>query len=274
MVADTDGCVLINSARSGLIRIPRLFCRIGDRGGSALVLSHFKGHEIYAFGGTLKNLGMGFVGRQTKADIHHFKAGVDSEKCRGCRKCVKACTHRAIEFDEDEKVAFVNPDICLGCFMCLGSCQHGALSMTMGELEEIKGPRAKEIIGKHITDALILSAKQATNIFQPGHLLYVTDLTRITAYCDCDVGARATLVKRHLPRYLLRQDIGYLASTNPVALDQACVDLVIAQIGEDTWHKRHSAFPFYFPVALHCQTEMAEELGMGTRKYNLIELSI
>ena len=51
-------------------------------------LTHFKGHEMTGFGGAIKNIGMGCGSRAGKKDQHNDgKPSIDSEKCRGCRRC-------------------------------------------------------------------------------------------------------------------------------------------------------------------------------------------
>jgi uncharacterized Fe-S center protein len=60
-------------------------------------------------------------------------------------------------------------------------------------------------------------------------------------------------------------DIGIMASSDPVALDQASADIVNARYGGDFW--RH-LFP---EIDWTVQLSYAEELGLGSRKYELIE---
>ena len=64
------------------------------------------------------------------------------------------------------------------------------------------------------------------------------------------------------------QDIGILASTDPVAIDQACMDLVIQS---DDPGKEHFMERVNSRNGIHT-IEAAEELGIGTREYELIQL--
>ena len=58
-------------------------------------------------------------------------------------------------------------------------------------------------------------------------------------------------------------DIGILASTDPVALDQACVDLALAAPGSESLKNRIED-----RNGLHT-LEHAEEIGLGSRQYEL-----
>lgn len=60
----------------------------------------------------------------TKGDQHVQKARIDSEKCKRCEKCVKACPQRAI--NEYFKVV---KDKCIGCLKCAKVCKHGAIEI-------------------------------------------------------------------------------------------------------------------------------------------------
>ena len=64
------------------------------------------------------------------------------------------------------------------------------------------------------------------------------------------------------------QDIGILASTDPVAIDQACIDLVYNS--EDNG-KEHFIERVESRNGIHT-IEVAEELGVGSREYDLINI--
>jgi len=91
----------------------------------------------------------------------------------------------------------------------------------------------------------------------------------ITPDCDCASWSDASIVP----------DVGILASKDPVAIEQASLDLVNAQQGrKDTVLQSSLApgkdkFKSLFPTvdAKH-QISYAEKLGLGTRKYDLIEI--
>ena len=75
---------------------------------------------------------------------------------------------------------------------------------------------------------------------------------------DCDCLSR--------PAAPTMADIGILASLDPVALDQACVDLVYAAPDSADLIKRIESRNGIVTL------EHAEKIGMGSRKYTLIKL--
>jgi uncharacterized Fe-S center protein len=100
-------------------------------------------------------------------------------------------------------------------------------------------------------------ACQAVLTAQP-NMLFVNVMNNLSVDCDCDSN----------PAPPKMADIGILASTDPVALDQACVDLVYASDDD-------SADLIARIESLDGQhvLEAAEKLGVGSRAYELVEVS-
>ena len=70
-----------------------------------------------------------------------------------------------------------------------------------------------------------------------------------------------------LPIRPIAPDVGILASDDPVALDQACVDLTVAATGgQDPFRATHPHVDWTIQLAY------GEELGLGSRKYVLSEV--
>lgn len=83
-------------------------------------LSHFKGHEATGFGGALKNIGMGCGSRAGKMQQHASgKPAINTDVCRGCRRCAKECGSDAIYYVD--KKAVIDYDKCKGCGRCIGA---------------------------------------------------------------------------------------------------------------------------------------------------------
>ena len=61
-------------------------------------------------------------------------------------------------------------------------------------------------------------------------------------------------------------DIGILASTDPVALDQACLDLVSKAEGNEKFMWRLEDLQGVHTL------EHAEEIGLGSRAYTLVDI--
>ena len=89
------------------------------------------------------------------------------------------------------------------------------------------------------------------------NMLFVNVMNNLSVDCDCDSN----------PAPPKMADIGVLASTDPVALDQACVDLVYASDDNsadliERMESRNGAYVL----------EAAESLGVGSRAYELVEI--
>lgn len=89
-------------------------------------------------------------------------------------------------------------------------------------------------------------------------IAYVTAMVNISKDCDCDGSAGEPIMK----------DIGLLASTDPVALDRACLDLIYNSNdpGKDELISRIES-----KKGAHI-IETAEQLGAGTTDYEMIEI--
>ena len=89
-----------------------------------------------------------------------------------------------------------------------------------------------------------------------GNILYINVMNRLSVDCDCDGN----------PAEPDMHDIGILASYDPVALDQACVDLVYgAEDGQSLIDRIESR------NGLHT-LEQAEKIGLGSREYELVNI--
>ena len=89
-----------------------------------------------------------------------------------------------------------------------------------------------------------------------GKILYVNVMNRISIDCDCDPSLSEPEI----------HDIGVLASLDPVALDQACVDLALAAPGSESLRERIKSRDGTHTL------EYAEQIGLGSRKYELVKL--
>ena len=91
-----------------------------------------------------------------------------------------------------------------------------------------------------------------------GKIAYVNVMKNLSVDCDCCVVAEDPCMK----------DIGILSSLDPVAIDQACIDLVVNS--EDPG-KEHFMERVNSRNGIHT-IEAAADLGLGSREYELIEL--
>ena len=89
-----------------------------------------------------------------------------------------------------------------------------------------------------------------------GNILYINVMNRLSVDCDCNGS----------PAEPDMHDIGILASFDPVALDQACVDLVYqAEDGSSLIERIESR------NGLHT-LEQAEKIGLGSREYKMVNI--
>ncbi len=206
---------------------------------SMVVVTHFKGHELSGFGGTIKNLGMGCSARQGKLAQHSTVAPiVNSKNCTSCGTCIAHCPAGAIGIVSD--AAFIDPDKCIGCADCIVLCPEKTINVNWNE--------ASSTVQKKMVEHALGAIKGKKD-----RILYVAFVNQLSPYCDC---------YGHNDRPMA-PDVGILASADPVALDQACADLVIQAAGRDPFRETHPSIDWEIQLAY------GEELGLGTRVYTL-----
>jgi hypothetical protein len=221
-------------------------------------VSHFKGHEMTGFGGAIKNIGMGGGSRAGKMHQHNDgKPVVEQDVCRGCRLCARECGSDAISYESGK--AYIHQEICKGCGRCIGACAFDAIHATSGTAADMLGRKMAEYT------AAICAGKPCF------HISLIMD---VSPNCDCHGENDAPI----LP------DIGMLASFDPVALDQACVDLCQAaeplpnsqladNLARPGWHHHHDHFKDSNPNISWQETlAHGEKIGLGMREYELIRM--
>ncbi len=125
--------------------------------------------------------------------------------------------------------------------------------------ENIHGAGKPEEIWTADHDSFLESMAEAdkTIMDYEKNIVFINVMANMSVDCDCCAVAEDPCMK----------DIGILASTDPVALDQACIDLVYNSTdpGKDHLIKRIESRNGIHTI------EEAEKLKVGTRKYDLIE---
>ncbi len=217
-------------------------------------LSHFKGHELAGFGGTIKNLAMGCAPRQGKKEQHCVRFFVEKHRCVGCGECRKVCPQDAITVTD--RKASIETALCIGCGECLTVCQNKSI-MTNWETE-MQG----------FTERMVEYAKGALT-GKKGRTAFFNFLINITPDCDCVPWSDAPIVP----------DIGILCSHDPVALDKASLDLVNAQMGIAGTHLKTNHHPgehkfngLWDNTMGDVQISYAEKIGLGSSQYELIRI--
>lgn len=224
------------------------------RADAMVVVSHVKGHEATGFGGALKNVGMGLGSRSAKQRMHaDFRPEVTAEQCTGCGRCVTWCPVGAIAIGPD-RVATVDYELCYGCGECVASCPHGGIA-TQWKTE----PSAiQEKIVEHTMGALA---------GKDGKVVYLSFVTNVSPDCDCWGFSDAPIIP----------DVGVLASSDIVAIEQAAYDLVVQAAGlagsrGEGSAPGHDTFTAITGVDGTRAIAYAEEMGLGSRAYELVTI--
>ena len=219
-------------------------------------MNHFKGHEMTGFGGALKNIGMGSGSRGGKLEMHSSsKPVIEQNNCVSCGMCIKNCAHNALSFNENKK-AFINYNLCVGCGQCVALCMFNAAQVDWNE----QGTTANEKIAEYSYAVL----KDKPNF-------HISFLMNISPNCECWSSNDAAIVN----------DLGIMASFDPVSLDMACVDMVNAAtfnkgsiLDDEHFHEGEDKF-----THIHANTNWrsginhAVEIGLGKSEYELIEVN-
>ena len=129
---------------------------------------------------------------------------------------------------------------------------------------KVKSPR--ELWGNlpaqdYFLETMAAAAQAVHNWFGDGNIIYISVMNNMSVDCDCSSNPAEPKLK----------DMGILASTDPVALDQACLDLVFnhkPSPGDDNQplieriNRQHGTYI----------VDYAEQIGLGSKKYKLVSL--
>ena len=215
---------------------------------SMIVISHCKGHPGSGFGGAIKNLGMGCVDRDGKTRVHEVgKPTIDPAKCIGCRICFDTCAWGALKMNESEaaggSTAYVDKNLCRGELACVTSCPQEAI-IPPNDV----AIRMQRLLGEAAVGPIKALDKRI------GYINWVYDLT---PGCDCfNFSAPA-----------FSDNVGILASCDPVAIDAASIDLIDRTMAKHNRGCVHDVWGIDPTIHL----EYAEKLGGGTSKYSLMD---
>ncbi|MFP4117723.1 MAG: DUF362 domain-containing protein [Candidatus Woesearchaeota archaeon] len=208
---------------------------------SMVVISHFKGHIAAGFGGALKNIGMGLGSRAGKLHMHSdVNPYITEDLCRGCGICAEKCNQDAITIVDG--VATIDEARCNGCAMCIAVCPHGAVKVPWGG-------STNEALQKKTIDY----ADAVMKTVGSENMVFINLLHDITEECDCVGQVQKPMM----------ENIGFLLSNDPVAIDKASLDL--AEKNSD------GAFGRFNNVDNDVQVDYAAEKGIGEKSYKIIE---
>nr|MBQ6242478.1 DUF362 domain-containing protein [Lachnospiraceae bacterium] len=186
------------------------------------------------------------------------KPVVEPSLCIGCGSCARICAHEGTVIEGGK--ARIDHDKCVGCGRCLAVCPKDAIEPSTAN------------------SCAILSCKiaeYAYAVVKDRPAFHISLICDVSPFCDCHAENDIPIIP----------DVGMLASFDPVALDQACVDLcnqmpVCEGSRLDKHRKSFGATDpnqEYFHLN-HPDAEWeaglihAEEIGLGTREYELIRV--
>jgi len=133
---------------------------------------------------------------------------------------------------------------CIGCGECLAACRYEAISPAwFGSSSLVQEKMAEYALG---------AVKN-----YPKKAIYFNYLLEISPNCDCYGHNDPPVVP----------DLGVLLSWDPVAIDQACIDLVNQKAGKDIFKNLYSYADW------KVQLQYAEKIGLGNRNYKLHEIT-
>jgi hypothetical protein len=136
---------------------------------------------------------------------------------------------------------------------------------TAGKTADTQLAWTKEYLAAGPTQDLFLesmaAAAQAVHNYFGGKVIYINVMNNMSVDCDCDGHPAKPELK----------DMGIMASLDPVAVDQACLDKVFNYKGKkgddnkpliERINRQHGTYI----------TDYAEKIGFGSKKYELIEI--
>ena len=105
------------------------------------------------------------------------------------------------------------------------------------------------------------TAAAAVHDYFKGKVIYIAVMNNMSIDCDCN----------GTPTPVALKDMGILASTDPVALDQACIDLVLGQEQSADNDVASMKERIESRHGIHT-VEHAEKIGLGSRKYTIVSI--
>ncbi|MHA1861472.1 MAG: DUF362 domain-containing protein [Candidatus Ranarchaeia archaeon] len=231
--------------------------RLASDADAMIVLSHIH----HGLGGAIKNMAMGCATPRGKKLQHKIrKPVINQEECEGCSNCINVCPWDAIKLLDN--VAAIDYEICVGCGLCSAKgevyvCPNEAINIP----EESEAAFWSGIAGG---GAAVLKT------LKKGKVGFLNFLIDITPFCEC----------AHAPDVPYVQDIGILASLDPVAIDSCGIELINSSPGlpnskaedDNAIEKGLDKGAIMFGVESHLPTKAMEKLGFGSKKYSLVRL--
>jgi uncharacterized Fe-S center protein len=186
---------------------------------------------------------MGCASKKGKLTQHAALTLTISDECTRCGVCAERCPADAITLNDVK--AHIDQDKCIGCAECMAMCRFGAVQCNWGQ--------ETEVLQKSMAEYAMGTLKGKEN-----RAAFFNFLLSMTKDCDCFDSPNMRKIV---------EDIGIAASTDPVAVDAAALDLVEKKAGQ-----KFAKLVNNEKVNPRCQIEHAERIGLGSRDYELIQV--
>lgn len=141
----------------------------------------------------------------------------------------------------------------IGCASSAGKCYIHSAGVTLSQ-NDVWSKCAKQ---DTFLEAMADAASSVVDLFK-GNIVYINVMANMSVDCDCCAVAEDPCIP----------DMGILASTDPVAIDQACIDIVTNSTARG---KEHFLERVNSRHGIHT-LEAALEIGLGNRDYELIKI--
>jgi hypothetical protein len=235
-------------------------------------LTHAKGHASSGYGGAIKNLALGGYSASSRWNkIHGVEQSVhywDAEKCtpEHAQTLVKACPYGALKYDAEKH------KLSLLLFVCRNELCLECLEVD----KEVGCLQIKPEIFSSFQELMAITAKKVLDTFDENKRFFLNFILQVTPHCDCLGIVQPSVVA----------DVGVLGSRDIVAIETATLDLIakaglieasippyFKHVNLDPNANLHPFQRLWGPMKNpYLVTEFAEQYGLGTRKYELIEV--
>lgn len=236
----------------GKLRVARII----KEAKAVLVVSHVTGHPLAGLGGALVGVGHGCLALEGKEQLHEvLTPRLDEDRCDECGQCASYCQENAWIM-EGERVRLA-ADRCTGCGDCLAACPQGAIGMDEEAIEHFQ---------KRIAEAGVAVMRGIGS--GNGELRFLNFLLDVRPQPDYYPFSDNPFVP----------NLGVLMADDPVAIDQASLDLIdrapglpvsaaeacgVLEAGEEK-------LPAIVGVDPSVLIRYAEEIRLGQRQYELL----
>jgi hypothetical protein len=206
---------------------------------AVICCTHFKLHMQAGIGGSLKNVGVGCVAKQSKFDIHIARYPKIMNNCTRCGKCVDICPSNAIQNFQ------IIEEKCIKCTGCYEVCDENAVEI-------------RWLVGPEVSYRVVECAAGVLNL--NSNFSYLNFLIDITPHCDCHPYSDIPVVP----------DLGIFASKDIVAIDRASLDMYTeADVIKESILAKHRFWEWTDSVGM---LEYAEKLGLGSSDYEIVKI--